>query len=337
VKKLGRIHKYSCLALVPAIFLAHWSSNPSPTFAQEARVAIEPRPSKLEGATGSAARRAPDFRINSDLVLIPVLVTDKQDRLITGLEKEKFKIFDDKIEQVITHFASEDVPVSIAVVLDASGSMNRRMSTARAAIAAFLQTANAADEFSLIDFNNTARLRSGFPTNPGEILDLALFIKPTGQTALLDAIYLALNEMRHARNQRKAILVISDGGDNHSRYSMKEVKAFVREADAQIYSIGIVDAFMSTMFVEEMRGPDLLAEIATQSGGRYFEVEASNELADVASKVGTALRNQYVLGFAPSPERRDGKYHRLQVKIERPKGLPALRASFRAGYVAPTF
>jgi Ca-activated chloride channel homolog len=265
------------------------------------------------------------------------MVTDHHDRLITGLEKGHFKLFEDKVEQSITHFASEDAPVSIALVFDCSGSMGPKLAKSRAAVAEFIRTANPEDEFSLVVFNDRAQLAVGFTDHTEEIQSRLLFSQSRGRTALLDAIYLAMDEMKHAKHSRKALLIISDGGDNSSRYSMREVKNRVREGDAQIYSIGIVENLnMRSRSPEELAGPALLDEIAGQSGGRLFEIDDLNELPDVAAKIGMALRNQYILGFAPAIPKRDGKYHRIVVKLERPKGLPPLRASFRAGYFAPT-
>ena len=148
---------------------------------------------------------------------------------------------------------------------------------------------------------------------------------------------LAMDQMKHAKHSRKAILIISDGGDNCSRFSMGEVKNRVREGDAQVYSIGIVEPFGTRgRSPEEMSGPALLDDVAHQSGGRFFEIDNLNELPDVATKIGAALRNQYMLGFAPAMPKRDGKYHKIVVKLAAPKGLPPLRASFRSGYYAPT-
>jgi VWFA-related protein len=303
--------------------------------AQDPVVAIEPRAVRPEPTTGSANRTA-NIRVNSDLVLIPVMVTDRQDRLITGLEKTHFKLFDDKVEQVITHFASEDVPVSIAVVFDCSGSMGPKLAKSRAAVAEFLKAANPEDEFSLILFSERAQLISGFTNQTDEIQSKLLFAQSKGRTALLDAIYMAMDQMKHAKHSRKALLIISDGGDNCSRYSIREVKNRVKEGDVQIYSIGILEAMgFRGRSAEELAGPALLDEIAAQSGGRLFEIDNLNDLPDVATKIGVALRNQYMLGFAPAETRRDGKYHRIVVKLDSPKGLPKLRASFRSGYFAP--
>jgi Ca-activated chloride channel family protein len=321
--------------ILPAAYWALSYLGLTPASAQESRVVIEPRVGAHAPSIGGADRIAPSIRIDADLVLIPVMVTDRQDRLITGLEKEHFKLFEDKIEQTITHFASEDVPVSIGIVFDCSGSMGAKLAKSRAAVAAFLKTANAEDEFSLVKFNDRAQLVMGFTDRSDDVRSQLMFLESKGRTALLDAIYLSMNEMKHAKHARKAILIISDGGDNCSRYTTREVKNRVREADVQIYSIGIMESFAGRRRTpEEFEGPALLDEIAQQSGGRLFEVDDLNELPDIAQKVGMALRNQYVLGYAPATEKRDGKYHKVQVRVARPKGLPPLRASFRSGYFA---
>jgi VWFA-related protein len=264
------------------------------------------------------------------------MVTDTYDRLVTGLEKEHFKLFEDKIEQVVTQFASDDAPVSVGLVFDCSGSMGSKLEKSRMAVGEFLKGANPEDEFSLVLFSDSANLAVGLTRETEEIRNRLLFTKSQGRTALLDAIYLAMHEMTHARHGRKAILIISDGGDNASRYSTRELKKLVREADVQIYAIGILEPIAGrARTLEELDGPALLDTVAEQTGGRLFEVEDTNELPDIASKIGMALRNQYVLGYTPAIPKSDGKYHRIQVKVIRPKGLPSLRASYRAGYVAP--
>jgi Ca-activated chloride channel family protein len=335
VGDVRRYIAYSSL-LLPAVYWVLSFPGPTPVNAQDSRVAVEPRAPSRAPSTGSADRIATNIRVNSDLVLIPVMVTDRNDRLITGLEREHFRLYEDKVEQVITHFAMEDVPVSIGLVFDCSGSMGSKLTKSRAAVGEFLRAANPEDEFSLVQFSDRAQLVVGFTDRTEDIRSRLLFIQSKGRTALLDAIYLAMNEMKHARHTRKAILIISDGGDNCSRYTAREVKKRVREADVQIYSIGIMETYFGrSRTPEEMEGPALLDEIADQTGGRLFEVNDLNELPDIASKVGLALRNQYMLGYAPTVVKRDGKYHRVQVKIARPKGVPPLRASFRSGYFAP--
>jgi len=303
--------------------------------AQDARVSIEPR--AKPASSGNASRADSNFTVTGSLVLVPVLVTDPQDHLVTGLDKQHFKIFEDKVEQPITHFASEDAPMTVALVFDSSGSMGAKLQKSRAAVAEFLRIANPEDEFALIQFNDTAKLSVPFTRKGQEIQSQLMFTQSKGRTALLDALYLALLEMKHAHNSRKALLIISDGGDNSSRYTTREVKALVQESDVQIYSIGIFESLARrSQTPEELNGPDLLGDVATQSGGRLFEIHDLNELPDVASKIAVALRNEYVLGYSPVAAKRDGKYHRIQVKMARVKGVPPLRAFFRSGYYAST-
>jgi VWFA-related protein len=262
------------------------------------------------------------------------MVTDSQNRLVTGLEREHFKVFDNKVEQVISHFAREDAPVSVVLVFDCSGSMGPKLQRARAAVAEFIRTANAEDEFALVAFSDRARLLADFSVGTAEIENRLLFLAPRGATALLDAICISINEMKHAKHARKAIFIISDGGDNASRYTSREVKNWIREADVQIYSIGIFEPpGLRIRSPEEANGPALLDEFARETGGRLFEVYDLNDLHDTALKIGNALRNQYVLGFSPTAER-DGKYHRIQVKIPKIPGLPSLHMTFRSGYYA---
>jgi len=278
-----------------------------------------------------------DIRVQSTLVLIPVTVTDPLNRFVTGLERENFRLFEDKSEQKVTHFASEDAPLSIGVVFDISGSMGSKLVKSREAVAQFFKTANPEDEFFLVEFNDRPQLEVDFTTHLEEIQNRLTFTQSRGRTALLDAVYMALNTMKKARNPRKALLIISDGGDNSSRYTESEVKGRVREADVQIYAIGIFEPVANRgRTPEEMAGPSLLNEIAEQTGGRHFPVDNLNELPDVAAKIGVELRNQYILGYTPSNLERDGKYRKVQVKLVQPRGLPPLRASWRLGYYAPT-
>jgi len=276
--------------------------------------------------------------VNSNLVLIPVTVTDHFDRFVTGLEKPSFKLYEDKVEQTILHFTSEDAPISLGVVFDCSGSMENKISKAREAVAQFLKTANPEDEFNLVTFADRPQLLVRMTQRAAEIQNRLATARPNGRTALLDAIHMSMGEMRRAHHSRKAILIISDGGDNCSRYTMRELKNLVREADVQIYAIGILEPSgppPQRRPMEELAGPGLLREITEQTGGLMFEVDNWRQLPDIASKIGVALRNQYVLGYSPSDLQNDGKYHRVQVKLELPKGGPRLRASWRTGYYAP--
>ena len=297
---------------------------------------VAPRRKAAVEEPGEAAGRNATIRVDTNLVLINVTVTDPLNRFVTGLEAEHFKLFEEKAEQRIATFASEDAPLSVGLVFDASGSMGAKLQKARLAAAQFFKTANPDDEFFLVQFNDKPELIHPFTTNTEEIQNRLTFTQAKGRTALLDGIYMALNHMKKARNTRKAILVLSDGGDNSSRYTESEIKNLVREADVQIYAIGIFEpASARSRSAEELAGPGLLNEIAEQTGGRHFPVENLNDLPDVAAKIGIELRNQSVIGFVPNNPTRDGKYRRVQVKINQPRGLPPLRPFWRQGYYAP--
>jgi VWFA-related protein len=277
-----------------------------------------------------------NIRVDSTLVLIPVTVTDPLNRFVTGLEKENFKLTEDKLPQEITQFSSEDAPLSVGVVFDCSGSMGHKLDKSRQAVAQFFKLANPEDEFFLVQFNDSANLIQPFTRNLEEIQNKLAFTQSKGRTALLDAVYMALHEMKKAKNPRKALLLISDGGDNSSRYSEAEIKALVKEADVQIYAIGIYEsAGGRSRTPEETSGPALLTEIAEQTGGRQYQVDNLNELPDVAAKIGVELRNQYILGYSPKNLSRDGKYRRVQVRLVQPHGMPLLRPFWKQGYYAP--
>src|SRR6195256_6407288 len=190
-----------------------------------------------------------------NLVLVPVSVTDQLQRLVTGLGRENFEVFEGKKPQEIRHFSSEDTPVSVGIVLDSSGSMKDKMERVREAVHQFCETANPQDEFFLVTFADEPRMASDFTSVPEEIEKELLFTQPKGRTALLDAVYMALDKMHQAKYGKKALLIISDGGDNHSRYGEREVRAAVKESDVMIYAVGTSDRFVPTE--EERLGPYL--------------------------------------------------------------------------------
>jgi Ca-activated chloride channel family protein len=295
---------------------------------------------KNELAASRADRpRGPDrtIRVDVDLVLVNATVTDPFNRLVTGLEKENFRVFEDNAEQEIVHFSSEDVPISIGVVFDMSGSMSNKVDKARLAALQFFKTANPQDEFFLVSFNDRAQLTSRFTTSVEELQNRLMYTSAHGRTALLDAVYLGLSQMRGAHNGKKALLIISDGGDNHSRYNEGDIKNYVKESDVQIYAIGIYDPVSSrSRTPEELSGPSLLSELTEMTGGRAFPVENLNDLPDTAAKIGMELRNQYVLGYKPSNRTRDAKWRKIKVKLHAPKGLPPLNVYAKTGYYAPS-
>jgi Ca-activated chloride channel homolog len=277
------------------------------------------------------------LRVDSTLVLIPVTVTDPMNRFVTGLDRDNFKLFEDKKEQEISQFSSEDAPLSIGVIFDCSGSMGRKLDKSRLAVSQFFKTANPEDEFFLVQFNDSADLIQKFTKDLEEIQNHLTFTQSKGKTALIDAIYLGLHEMKSAHNARKALLIISDGGDNSSRYTEGEIRNLVKEADVQIYAIGVYEPVASRgRTPEEAAGQGLLTDIAEMTGGRQYPVDNVNELPDIAAKIGVELRNQYMLGYRPQNQDRDGKYRKVQVKLIQPRGLPTLRPFYKLGYYAPS-
>jgi VWFA-related protein len=347
---------YAFLFLTSTLFLAPglYAQAPGTSSAPQDPVALKPADSRVglsdsKPVIETRAKPAPgtiketpdtrraNIRVDSTLVLIPVSVYDPMNRSVTGLEKEHFRVFEDKVEQEVSQFSSEDAPISVGIVFDASGSMGQKLQKSRQAVAQFFKTANPEDEFFLIQFNDRPQLVVPFTPNVEEILNALTFTQAKGRTALLDGVYMAMRTMRKARNPRKAILLISDGGDNSSRYTESEVRNAVREADVQMYAIGIFEPVSSRgRTAEEAAGPGLLSELAEQTGGRHFPVENLNELPDVAAKIGIELRNHYVLGYVPKNQERDGKYRRVKVTLVQPRQLPPLRAFFRLGYYAPS-
>jgi Ca-activated chloride channel homolog len=278
----------------------------------------------------------PKFKADSTLVLIPVSVTDHSNRFVLGLHKADFQILEDGVAQKLVSLSGEDTPLSVGLLYDRSGSMGGKQQIERQAISQFLKTMYPPDEACLVTFADQAELAQSFTTKPDE-LDLKLaFLQPGGLTALLDAVHLGLREMKQARNPRKALLIVSDGGDNHSRYTAKEIQGLVREADVQIFAMGVFEPTLTLgMSTEEVSGPRLLAEIAEQTGGRAFSATDAADLPGVAARIGIELRNQYVLAYQPSNTEKDGKYRRIEVRINPQPGLPPLKAHWRLGYYAP--
>jgi Ca-activated chloride channel homolog len=320
-----KVHKRTFVRL---LLVASWLVLPSGLGeAQDAGLSIEPR-------------LKPDQRVsihvNSDLVQIPVTVLDRDRRPLVGLQRENFTLFDDKAKQIITRFAIEDAPLSVGFVFDTSASMRDKMQTSRKAVTTFLKTANPDDEFFLVRVSDLAELEVGLTKNTDEIHRRLMFMQSGGRTALLDAIHFSIRLMKEASNVKKALIIISDGGDNCSRYTESALTHLVREADVQIYAMGIFDpAHIRSQIREEANGPELLRAITRQSGGRLFEIDSPNQLPELASKIGEALRAQYMLGYSPHKPQRGGKYHHVEVKLSPPQNSPRLQVSWRRGYYSP--
>jgi len=289
-----------------------------------------------KGIPAPPAKSNEEIKVDVNLTLVNVTVTDPMDRLVTGLEKEHFRVFEDGTEQEVLSLSSEDVPVSIGVIFDMSGSMSDKVKKAREAAVQFMRTANPQDQFFLVTFNDHAELTSGFTSSVDELQNRMMFTVSKGRTALLDAVYLGLSQMRSAHNGKRALLIISDGGDNHSRYNESDVKNYLKEADCQLYSIGIFDPVASRKTVEELEGPTLLSEMSQMTGGRVFPVGNLSELPDIAAKIGIELRNEYVLGYKSANPQQNGAWRKIKVRLKPPKGLPPLKIYAKTGYFAAT-
>ena len=273
--------------------------------------------------TGSADRRATNIRMNVKVALVPVTVSDALNRPITGLPQERFRLLEDGIEQRITSFCVEDGPVSLGLLFDSSGSMKNRIGASVEALKYVFQASTPGDEYFLIEFNDRPQFLSGFSANPEDIHERLGLVRPKGWTALLDAVALGTNKMKAARNRRKALLVLSDGNDNNSRFNESEVKSMVMEGDVLVYSICL------------NYRPRILERLAEETGGKVLVARTVRELPEVVQRLGTEIRSHYVLGYSPQNPQNDGKYRRVKVEVIQEPGVAALHASWRRGYYAP--
>ena len=274
---------------------------------------------------------------STTLVEVPISVTDASNRFVLGLEQQDFSVFEDGVEQKITHFSGEDAPLSIGLLVDTSGSMGAKLDLSARAISEFLKTMNAQDEAFLVRFSDEAKVVQEFTNRTAEIERGLRTVEPQGLTALLDAAQLGVTEMKKAKNPRKALVVISDGGDNHSRYTAAEIKTLVRAADTEIYAMGVFERMLFPgLTTAEVSGPKLLAQIAEETGGRAYGASEDRQLPDIAEKIAIELHNQYVIAYSPKNHERDGAYRRITVKVKQPAGLPPVQARWRVGYYAPS-
>jgi Ca-activated chloride channel family protein len=285
------------------------------------------RRAHMAKATASA-----NIRIDTNEVLVPVSVLDTFGRNVSGLARNNFRVFDGPDERPIISFGRDDAPVSIGIVFDCSRSMRPKYKTSHGAPAELFRQLNPRDEAFLITVSNRAELKQPFTSNFGNLLNKLVFIQPQGETALLDGIYMGLSMMKKAHNPRKALIVVSDGGDNNSRYTERELASLAMEANTQIYSICLWQHAASP---EELAGPDLLEDIARESGGVVFPVAGLDELCAAMAKIGITMHNQYVLGYYPPENAPGGKFRKIKVQLLLPRGLPPVQVFARAGYFVP--
>jgi Ca-activated chloride channel family protein len=270
---------------------------------------------------------------HTSLVTVDVTVTDKQYRQVSGLSKEHFEVFEDKVRQQIDFFSDEDRPASIGVIFDLSGSMKSKLMRAREALQTFIQTSHNEDDFFLIGFNDRASLLAEFADGDAALRKLS-YADATGRTALYDAAYLGVEKVKEGRHDRRALLIISDGQDNASRYNYGELKKLLKEADVQIYCIGISEEGMYAGSMMDQQGQVTLEEIARVTGGLAFYPKTFGEMEDAVTRIALVLRHQYSLGYVPVNEQRDGKWRKIKVRVNKPKGMPSLNVRAREGYYA---
>jgi len=283
----------------------------------------------LPGEPNSAksTQRTPRFHTNLDTVIVRATVTDRHDRSMGGLEREHFKVFDNKIEQTLSHFSGESAPVSVGILFDRSRSMSGKLGEAKESVARFLRGAGSDDEYFLVTFNHEAALAQDFTSAAYQIRDKLSLVQSEGRTALYDALYLGLQRMSEARNSRRALIVITDGEDNSSRYTFSEIKDFARESDVQVYAIaqqGVLGY-----------GQPLISEVVSLTGGRVFFPRNFESLDYYCDLIHSELRSQYLLGFSPTSTASDGRWHKLRVSVAPPPGLPKATVRTREGYFAP--
>ena len=273
----------------------------------------------LVAALAQAAQKA--LKIDVDLVMVSVAVSDSDGRPLTDLKEQSFQLFEDKIEQKIRYFSSEAAPISIGIILDISHSMQKKLSFAKDAALKFLETGTPDDEYFLVEFSNRANIAQGFTSDITRLRDKLSLVPAQGNTALYDAVYLGLAQLKKGQNPKKALLLITDGEDNHSRYSRRDIREFVREADAQIYVIDM--------------GRALVGELADMTGGHSYRASVA-DLEDTCEKIALELKSQYVIGYESTNGNKDGKFRKVRVKVTPPEGMLKVNARTREGYYAPS-
>jgi Ca-activated chloride channel family protein len=270
--------------------------------------------------------------VDVDLVLVNAAVSDSKGRMVTGLQQDNFRIWEDKVEQKVEYFSSEDTPMSIGLIFDATGSMADKISTARDAAASFLRVGNPDDEYFLVTFSQRVTLVEPFTTDISRLQNHMLFTPAKGLTPLFDAVYLGLETMKTAKNKRKALLLITDGEDNHSRYSFADIKEFAKEQDVEVFVIGIVNP--SGELALGQSGRTTIENLAQTSDGEAFFPESVDQLEDICNKIGLELRNQYVLGYHSTNRAKDGRWRKIRLKMNPPKGISYLSVHAKTGYYA---
>lgn len=343
-----RVTAFKEVGLAAAVMLVLAMSLINACMAQEsADVHITPN-EHTHADTGGTRNGRPDYmsdmrtsllRVNVDLVLVPVTVTDSLNRPVTGLSKGNFAVYEDEKPQHIRYFSAEDSPISVGILLDVSGTMSNKVDAAREALADFFKASHPDDDYFVITFADQPKLLADSTKSIGEIQDSLATVKPFGYTALLDAIEMALDKLQSARYQRRALLIISDGGDNSSRHKLSEVKASVEESDVEVYAIGLFDDGLPIFKAfDEKLGKRILSQVTEAGGGRTVTVENLARLSQAAASISTEMRTQYLLGYRPANSVRNGKWRRIKVRVATAVSGDAsvrLHPAYKKGYMAP--
>lgn len=316
-----------------ALFLA---GNLTAQSVDDVHVAPLPTPAVAPAPSDGLEVRMKPLRVDVDLVLVPVMVTDAQGTPVMDLGRDDFKLFEGEREERIRYFYSEDAPISVGLIVDMSGSMGNKIDRVRQAVDEFFKIADPADDYFVITFSNKPKLLANTTQSTADIQAKLGEMKAKGNTALADAIRAGLLKLRDAQYRRKALLIVSDGGDNMSRYSLRSVKNMAKESDAEIYAVDVCDApsVLFTKKLEEKFGRQWLTQVTQVTGGRTIAVDDSAKIPGAAAQISRELRNQYVLAYRPTNAERDGKWRKLKVKISLAATEIPYQVYYRTGYMA---
>ena len=287
---------------------------------------VKPSGNPIEGSS---------LKINVDLILVNASVSDRRQRFVTGLGKDQFQVFEDGVQQTVTQFSNVDLPASIGLVVDTSGSMTDKIIKAKDALITFLKTSNQQDEYFLLPFANRPVLSTELTTDTARIQNRVAFMHAGGATTLYDAIYLGLEKIKQGHNAKKALLLVTDGEDTASRYSLADVRDALKEADCQIFVIGI----LSPGLPNDNLGfsvSDLLADMADMTGGTAFFPSSASDLPDICEQIAREIKSEYLLGYTPSNAARDGRWRKIKVRVHAPNENRSFSIHAKTGYYAPS-
>ncbi len=305
---------------IAIVMVGYNLSTPSQTQPPVNSSPVQPPTKETQPEPNSQSQKKSDrLIVKTNMVSVTVTVSDKNRRFVTGLTKNDFEVYDDNVKQEIALFATQDSPLTLGIVYDVSGSMNPLSTQSFRALKGLFEYSHTDDEFFVVSFNNRAKLLQDFTSVPNDIINRAVFIKPKGSTALFDAVYLALEKVKEGRHEKKALLIISDGEENGSRYSFGELRKALRETDAQLFAIGLGTG-------------GTLPHITETSGGLTFFPMEYGEVGDIYTRIALMLRNQYVVGFYPTDESTTSRWHKLRIKVNVPKQLGKMTVFYRNGY-----